>query len=77
MQLATEPARAKAGVGWIRLVTDIPTALSDLAHGSLSVGQYVRSLRAARTEAVFSLADPFPSIAEFALLPYFIAKKYL
>jgi predicted ATP-grasp superfamily ATP-dependent carboligase len=77
MQLATKPTRAKAGVGWIRLLTDVPTALSDFAHGSLSVGEYLRTLRAARTESVFSLADPLPTVAEFALLPYFIAKKYL
>jgi D-aspartate ligase len=77
MHLATKPTRAKAGVGWLRLLTDVPTALSDLAHGFLSLGEYFGSLRAARTEAVFSLADPLPSLAEFALLPYFIAKKYL
>jgi predicted ATP-grasp superfamily ATP-dependent carboligase len=77
MGVATNRTRAKAGVGWLRLLTDVPTALSDLAHGSLSLGAYLRSIRATRTEAVFSWADPLPSVAEFALLPYFLIKKYL
>ncbi len=77
MGLATEPSRAKTGVGWLRLLTDIPTALSDFAHGSLTAGAYIRSLRATETESVFSRDDPFPSIAELALLPYLFAKKYL
>jgi D-aspartate ligase len=75
--LATKPARAKAGVGWLRLLTDVPTALSDLTHGSLTIGAYLRSLRATRTEAVFSLEDPLPSFAEFVFLPYFLVKKYV
>jgi predicted ATP-grasp superfamily ATP-dependent carboligase len=75
--VATNRARAKAGVGWLRLLTDVPTAVSDLAHGSLSLSSYWRSLRATRVEAVFSWADPLPSVAEFALLPYFLTKKYL
>ncbi len=73
--LSAEQVRAKAGVGWLRLLTDIPTALADLAHGSLSLGAYFRSLRATRVEAVFSWEDPFPSLAEMVLLPYFVAKK--
>lgn len=74
--LASEPARAKAGVGWLRILTDIPTSLADFAHGSLSVEAYLKSLRATRIEAVFSWDDPFPSLAEIVFLPYFVAKKY-
>lgn len=76
MGLPVEPVRARAGVGWLRLLTDVPTAISDLAHGSLSLGAYFRSLRATRMESVFSWEDPFPSLAEVALLPYLVAKKY-
>jgi hypothetical protein len=32
-------------------------------------------LRRTRIESVFSRRDPLPSIAEFVLLPYIIAKK--
>lgn len=74
--LSAEQVHAKAGVGWLRLLTDIPTALSDLVHGSLSYGGYFRSLRATRVEAVFNWRDPLPSLGEVLLLPYLVAKKY-
>jgi D-aspartate ligase len=70
-------ARAKAGAGWVRILTDIPTALSDLAYGSLSLGAYIQSMRTARTESVFSWDDPLPYLAEIAMLPYFVLRKYV
>jgi predicted ATP-grasp superfamily ATP-dependent carboligase len=74
--LPMEKTKAPAGVGWFRFLTDIPTAISDLAHGSLSLGDYLRSLRTARVDAVFNWKDPLPFLAEVLLLPYIIAKKY-
>jgi D-aspartate ligase len=75
--LPIEPTRAKAGVGWIRMLSDIPTAAADLVHGSLSFRMYFDSLRATRIESVFSWQDPLPSLAEVVMLPYLAAKKYL
>lgn len=69
------PAHAPVGIGWIRLLTDIPTAISDIAYGSLSFGAYFRSLRTARVESVFTWSDPIPGIAELVLLPYLLGKK--
>lgn len=77
MGLPIEPRRAKAGVGWLRMVSDIPTAISDLFHGSLGISTYLRSLRATRVESVFNAGDPLPSLAELVMLPYLAAKKYL
>ena len=77
MGLPLERSRGRAGIGWLRLVTDIPTALSELVHGHLSWGSYFRSLRSTRVESVFCREDPLPSLAEFILLPYIISKKYL
>ena len=71
------PSRARAEVGWLRLVTDVPTALSDMLHGHLKLRDYFQSLRRTRVESVFSAKDPMPSLAEFALLPYLITKKYI
>jgi predicted ATP-grasp superfamily ATP-dependent carboligase len=71
----TESARAKAGVGWVRILTDIPTVLADLTHGFLNLGTYIRSMRAARMESVFTWDDPLPWLAEIAMLPYLIARK--
>lgn len=67
--------RGAAGVGWIRLLTDVPTALSDMIGGHLSMGNYLASLRKMRVESVFCRKDPMPSLAEALLLPYLILKK--
>jgi D-aspartate ligase len=71
-----ESSRAKAGLGWMRLVTDVPVATSDMLHGHLKLSSYWHSLRHTRTESVFYVKDPLPSLAELVLLPYLIAKKY-
>ena len=69
------PSRAKPGVGWLRLLTDVPTAISDILGRQITLGEYLASLRKTRVESVFSRKDPLPSIAEIVLLPYLIAKK--
>jgi D-aspartate ligase len=75
--IATQPSRAQAGVGWLRAVTDVPTVISDLWDNELDLDTYWRSLRSTRTESVFCLKDPLPSVAEIAMLPYLAAKKYV
>ncbi len=77
MGLPIERARAVPGVGWLRMVSDIPTAISDLAHGSLDLQTYFRSLQSTRIESVFNWKDPLPSVAELVMLPYLAAKKYM
>jgi D-aspartate ligase len=69
------PCRARAGVRWVRLVTDLPTAAYQLAHGQLDWRGYLRSLVGFDVEAVFSLQDPFPAVAEVALIPYLSRKR--
>ncbi len=76
LELSSEPSHAEAGIGWLRLLTDIPTAISDLVYGSLSLKAYMQSLRATRVESVFKLEDPIPSLAELMLLPFTLRKKY-
>ena len=73
----TPVSHAPAGIGWLRLLTDLPTAFSDLLGRHLSPGAYWQSLRRTRIESVYCGDDPLPSFAEFFLLPYLIAKKYL
>jgi D-aspartate ligase len=73
--LQTEPGRGRPGVGWLRLLTDAPTSLKEMARGYLSLGSYFQSLRRTRTESVFSWEDPLPSVAEFLLLPYILKRK--
>ena len=71
-----ERCRGKSGIGWLRMVTDVPTVLSDLLHGDFDLRSYIRSLRNTRVESVFSSEDPLPSLLELLLLPYSISKKY-
>jgi D-aspartate ligase len=75
MGYPVEPARARPGIGWLRLITDLPVAASDLLSGYLSPRMYLESIRRTKVESVFSSADPLPSVLEFALLPYFVMKK--
>jgi D-aspartate ligase len=69
------PRRAPPGVSWVRLATDVPTALALLARGELDWREYLRSLRVANAESVFSRDDPLPGMAELALLPYLAVKR--
>jgi D-aspartate ligase len=68
---------AKAGVGWLRAIADLPTAALDLWDGEIDLRSYWRSLKHTRAESVFCLQDPLPSIAEVLMLPYLVTKKYL
>jgi D-aspartate ligase len=67
--------RAQPGVSWIRLVTDVPSAALELARGHLDWKEYVRSVKRADTEAVFSAKDILPGIAELLLIPYLFVKR--
>jgi D-aspartate ligase len=70
-----EPCRARPDVRWIRLVTDLPTAVVELASGRLNLRSYLRSIRASDVESVFSRADPLPSLVEIALIPYLSIRR--
>jgi predicted ATP-grasp superfamily ATP-dependent carboligase len=72
-----EGATAKPGVGWLRLITDLPTVASGLCNGDFGVGSYWDSLRRTCVESVFCAEDILPSLAEFFMLPYLVTKKYL
>jgi D-aspartate ligase len=78
-QLGEKPApiRARPGVRWIRLATDVPNAAVDIRARRLRVGDYLHSLRGIDLEAVFSLQDPLPAAYELMLLPYLMVKRGL
>jgi D-aspartate ligase len=75
--MSTPRSKAKPGVGWLRLVTDIPTVASDLWSGHLTLRAYRNSLLRTGIESVFCMKDPLPSVAEVFMLPYLFTKKYL
>ena len=74
---ATGNFRAQAGVGWLRLITDLPTVASGLWHGDFSLRSYWSTLRRTAIESVFCAEDILPSAAEGFMLPYLVTKKYL
>lgn len=70
-------ARARPGVRWIRLHTDVPNAIRDFRAGTQRPREYLSSLRHVDIEAVYSLSDPLPGLYEMALLPYLAMKRGL
>jgi D-aspartate ligase len=73
--LPVEPQRATPGIRWVRLLTDLPTGFVQIRAGDFTLRQYLRTLRSAHVEAVFSREDPLPGLAEVALLPYLMVKR--
>ena len=70
-----EPCRATPGVRWIRLATDVPTAVVEFLHRRLGWRAYGRSLASSDVEAVFSKDDPMPGLVECGLIPYLAFKR--
>ena len=72
-----QPCRARAGVTWLRFITDVPTGLREILRGRQDWRAYLRSLVAFDVESVYSWKDPLPGIAELALLPYLAVRRGL
>jgi D-aspartate ligase len=72
---SADPVRARPGVTWVRLATDLPTVAGEIARGRLRWRDYVRSLRSSQVESVFSHDDPMPAFAELMLLPYLALRR--
>ena len=67
--------RGRAGVTWIRLITDMPTAVLEILRGRQSGWAYLRSIYNADVESVFDREDILPGLAELALFPYLAIKR--
>jgi predicted ATP-grasp superfamily ATP-dependent carboligase len=67
--------RARPGVRWIRLATDLPTGIIEINAGRLDIRAYLRSVFRCNVEAVFSRDDPLPGLMEVALIPYLSIKR--
>jgi D-aspartate ligase len=72
---AIEPRRGRAGVSWIRLVTDLPTGILEVLGGRLDWREYLRSLKNFQVEAVFNREDPLPGFMELLLIPYLSVRR--
>jgi D-aspartate ligase len=58
----------RQGVKWVRLLTDVRAAAQKILSGTMTVQQYLTSLRGTTAFSVFSPSDPIPFIAEPLLL---------
>jgi len=75
MNEPVQSAVGKAGVSWVRLLTDVPTGVVGIAGGHFQLGTYLRSLSNYDEEAVFSFEDPMPGIVELLIIPYLAATR--
>jgi D-aspartate ligase len=62
--------RARPGVRWVWLLTDVPIAASEIARRRLSLGAYIGSLRRPLELAIEAKDDPLPGLMEIPLLAY-------
>jgi D-aspartate ligase len=69
------PAKARAGVSWIRLATDFPVGLLGVWRRHWKFSDYFRSITQFDTESVYSVDDMLPSLVETAAIPYMFFKK--
>lgn len=60
----------RADARWVRLITDVPTAVSEILAGRLTAREYLSSLTGNTEFALLSLRDPLPFVAEVVLAPY-------
>jgi predicted ATP-grasp superfamily ATP-dependent carboligase len=61
------PASPVYGRHWRRLVTDVPAALQEMRHGTLSPRAYLGSLGGQTVPAVFDLQDPLPALGDLVV----------
>jgi predicted ATP-grasp superfamily ATP-dependent carboligase len=73
--LPVSACKGRSGVAWVRMTTDLPAALMAIFSGDTTWTGYLRSLKNCDVEAVFSLGDPLPGLAEVALIPYLAIKR--
>lgn len=61
-------AEARAGVRWLRLSTDLPTAVKEIARGRLSARAYLSSVLSRHEGAIFARDDARPGLVELPML---------
>jgi predicted ATP-grasp superfamily ATP-dependent carboligase len=70
-----EPPSTFRNVKWVRLITDLPTVISEIFKGKMKICDYLNSMKGKKEYAVFCTKDPLPFFIEIALIPYLWKKK--
>ena len=60
--------RGKPGCRWVRLSTDVPTSVAEIAAGRLALRPYLRSLKPHVEGPIAAWDDPLPIAAELWLI---------
>ena len=60
--------RARVGVRWVRMLTDLPAAALELRRGSLDLPDYISSLGGPIEREMFAADDPLPGLLELPIL---------
>jgi D-aspartate ligase len=60
--------RYATDVRWIRLSTDLPTSLREIASGRMSAREYLRTIFTKHDSAIFGRDDPWPAVVELPML---------
>ena len=69
------PADARPGVGWMRMLFDVPAAAAALRTGQLTVRDYLRSFRRPLAHAILAADDPLPGLLDTVLLSSIFASR--
>jgi len=72
-----EPTQGRAGVRWVRLSTDVPTAVREMLAGHTTVGAYVRTLRPPLEGPIWATDDPLPGLMELPTVAWHVARRVL
>ncbi len=68
------PASASS-LKWVRMVTDLPVALSEWMGGRMRFREWQKSLAGPKRFSVWAADDPLPCLMESLLLPYLYWKR--
>lgn len=66
---------ARVGVRWMRMTTDVLTAMKEIAAKRLSFAEYFRSVLSRKEAAIFSWDDPLPGLMELPCLVYTLGRR--
>jgi predicted ATP-grasp superfamily ATP-dependent carboligase len=72
---APRPVRARPGVRWMRMSTDLPTSASEVLAGRMGLRSYLRSFRPPLTGAIFAADDLWPAAVDLPFLALLAARR--